>query len=91
MIDIFTKLDSLINYDDNYSILKAFSTLEKEFNMCVTRKDKRYAYQIVYAANKLAGKLSLLFGNSGVYSSEKLVKISSELVRNFGFRINKIL
>jgi hypothetical protein len=59
-MDLFNKLNMYIDYNNNYSIMKAFSTLEREYNLASKRKDNKYATNVINASRKLHDKLITL-------------------------------
>lgn len=67
MIDFFTKLDFYIDYRNSYSLRKAFSTLDREFHIAVSRNNQAHARAVIDAAKKVLDKLNRTYRESEDY------------------------
>lgn len=64
MNKLFNKLDSYIDYNNHYSIRKALTTLSREFDIAVSRKNYQYARTVIGTVRQLYDKLSLTYNES---------------------------
>jgi hypothetical protein len=61
MKDLFTKLNYYIDYNNQFSIKKALSTLEKEFNIACKTNNVQYANSVIHATKQLHDTLHSKF------------------------------
>lgn len=91
-MDLFTKLNRYIDYNNHYSITKVVNTLGYEFNSAVSSKNYEYAKNIILTLRKIHDRLSQTYreseglGETMSYSqklmSQKIKKFISYLVYN---------
>lgn len=61
MKDLFTKLNYYIDYNNQFSINKALSTLEKEFGIAHKTHNIQYAQNVIYTVKQLYDRLHAQF------------------------------
>jgi len=64
MLDLFTKIDYYIDYGNHYSIRKALTTLNREFEIALSRKNQEHAKAAIDAVRKIYDKLSQTYRES---------------------------
>lgn len=63
-MDLFTKLDMYIDYNNSYSLNKALSTLQREFHLAVNSGNSTQAQVVIFATKKLYEKFTTMFSES---------------------------
>lgn len=63
-MDAFKKFEMYIDYKNHYSLKKAISSLSREFDMAVSKKNIHHARTVIYVARQLYDKLSLTYRES---------------------------
>jgi hypothetical protein len=93
MIDLFTKIDKYIDYNNQYTIRKALTTLNREFEISMSRKNITHAQSVIDTIKKIYDKLSLTYresedlGETMSYSQ----KLMAQKIRRFiGYLIKRL-
>jgi len=98
MIDLFTKIDRYIDYGNHYTIRKALTTLNREFEIAMSRKNNEHARAVISTVRKIYDKLSLTYreseglGETMSYSQKLMAQqmrkfigyLTKQLKANFG-------
>ncbi len=84
-MDLFTKLEQYIDYNNSYSLKKALTTLNREFDLAISRNDSMQAKTVIDATKKLYDKLSRTYRESEDYSETMSYyqKLIAKQMRNF--------
>jgi hypothetical protein len=77
-MSLFAKLDYYIDYNNQYSLKKALTTLGREFNLAVSKKNIWHARETIKAVRQVYDKLSQTYRESEDYGetmsySQKLI------------------
>lgn len=56
-MNLFTKIDRLIDYNNHYSLRKGLETLRQEFEMALKYNDPTYAKEVLGAVKRVYDKL----------------------------------
>jgi len=94
-MNLFTKIDSYIDYNNHYSIRKALETLRQEFEKASRFKNIGYASEVVYALKKVYDKLHKTYrqsedlGETMSYSQRRMSAMMQELISIFTGRLRK--
>lgn len=93
MIDLFTKIDNYIDYNNQYTLRKALTTLNREFEISMSRQNVSHAQSVIDAVKKIYNKLSLTYresedlGETMSYSQ----KFMAQKIRRFiGYLIKRL-
>lgn len=85
MNKLFDKINNYIDYNNHYSLKKALTTLEREFNIAISNKNLVHARVTIDAVRKIHDKLSSTYresedwGETMSYSQ----KFMAQKMRNF--------
>jgi len=63
-MNMFNKLDMYMDYNNHYSINKALNTLQREFNLAISKQNGAHAKETLYTLNRVYEKLSGAFKES---------------------------
>lgn len=84
-MNLFTKIDLYIDYNNHYSLKKALTTLNREFSLAVSKNNIGHAKATIDTVRKVYDKLGLIYresedlGETMSYSQ----KIMSQQMRKF--------
>jgi len=98
MNKLFNKIDSYIDYNNQYSLRKALTTLNREFELAISSKNIDHAKLVIGAVRQVYDKLSLAYreseglGETMSYSQKLMAQqmrkfisyLASRLKSNFG-------
>jgi hypothetical protein len=63
-MNLFTKIDSYIDYNNHYSIRKGLETMRQEFNKTVKYKKTDYAREVLFTIKLVYDKLNTMHGDN---------------------------
>lgn len=66
-MNLFTKVDRLIDYNNHYSLRKGLETLRQEFEMALKYNDPIYASEALKAVEKVYDKLHSTYKQTEAY------------------------
>lgn len=66
-MNLFTKIDRLIDYNNHYSLRKGLETLRQEFEASVQHKDVAYAKEILDTVKRIYDKLHATYRQTEGY------------------------
>ena len=66
-MNLFTRVDRYLDYNNIYTMEKAIRTLLYEFNRAISRKDKPYTNEVINTLRQVYDKLSLIYRESEDY------------------------
>lgn len=84
-MNLFKKIDYYIDYRNHYSIKRGLTTLGREFNLAVSRKNIGYAIEVINTVRKVHDKLGLMYRESEDYGETMSYsqKLMSQQMRKF--------
>jgi len=79
-MNLFVKIDRLIDYNNHYSLKKAMETLRQEFVLAIKYNDETYAREIIKVTNMVYDKLNPMYKQTEGY--EETMSYSQKIVSN---------
>lgn len=92
-MNLFTKLDSRVDYNNHYSMRKGLETLRQEFENAVKFKNVSYAKDVTHALKQFYDKLHASYrqsedlGETMSYSQRRISVMMQELFAQFSKRL----
>lgn len=77
---MFDKLDIYLDYNNHYSLNKALSTLQREFNIAISRNNQRHVREVIDTLNRMYDKLTSTYRESADYG--ETMSYSQKLIAN---------
>ena len=92
-MDLFTRLDMRMDYNNHYSLRKGLNTLVKELDLAIKHKKPAYGQEVLRTLTRMYDKLHAEFTqsegskNTMGYSQQKLSRQMQVLIEQFTKRI----
>ena|SRR3990167_3697697 len=91
-MNLFTKIDRYIDYNNHYSIRKGLETMRQEFNKAVKYKNPEYAREVIHTLKKIYDKLTNSYRQSEDYGEMSFSqRMMSNKMREFIIYLTKRL